>query len=161
MEWEHFFKSIEFWYNTFVDWYLSAPIYAQVLAIIGLITIFALAITLVYYFIKGIAYLVYYILKGLYLLLKYIGYGFYRLTEGFYLLVSGKNKIKKQKSFQKNIQNNITFHQNYILEYCSECGRKLSDRTKTYFAKNGMAFCEHCGTHLTLNHALKAVTISH
>lgn len=161
MEWEYFFESIEFWYNTFVDWYLSAPIYAQVLAIIGLITIIALAITLVYYVIKGIAYLVYYILKGLYLLLKYIGYGFYKLTEGFYLLVSGKSKITKQESAQRNIQSNITFHQNYILEYCSECGRKVSKRTKTHFEKKRMAFCEHCGTPLTLNHALKVVSISH
>ncbi len=161
MEWEEFFNSIGFWYNIFVEWYLSAPIVAQVFAIIGLVTIFALAVTLVYFAIKGVAYLVYYILKGLYLLLKYIGYGFYKLTEGFYLLVSGKKKPSKAKSSQTNIQNTVSYHQNYILEFCSECGRKVSDRMKVNFEKNGMTFCENCGTQLNLNHALKTITISH
>jgi hypothetical protein len=161
LEWEYFINGIEFWYNTFIEWYLSAPIFAQVLAIIGLITIFALAITLIYFVIKGVAYLVYYLLKGLYLLLKYIGYGFYKLTEGFYLLVSGKSKSPKPDNSQNNIQNNIVSHQNYILEYCSECGRKVSEKMKSYFLKNGTTFCENCGTHLNLNHALKTITISH
>ncbi|MCK4380409.1 MAG: hypothetical protein KAW51_04665 [Candidatus Lokiarchaeota archaeon] len=99
MEWENVINNIGFWYNVFIEWYNSAPIVAQVLAIIGIITLLALAITLVYYIIKGIAYLVYYIFKGLYLLLKYIGYGFYRLTEGFYFLVSGKKKALETGNF--------------------------------------------------------------
>ncbi|MFX1499704.1 MAG: hypothetical protein ACFFDH_01925 [Promethearchaeota archaeon] len=161
MEWENIFKNIGVWYDTFVDWYLVQPIYGQVLAIIGIITLIALAITLVYYVIKGIAYLVYYIFKGIYLLLKYIGYGFYKLTEGFYYLVSGKTKPKKQENSQKIIENNYISEYNYVLEYCSECGRKLSNRMKFYFEKNGMAFCENCGTRLTSNHALRALSISH
>ena len=161
MEWENNFNSIGFWYNAFIEWYTSAPIYAQVFAIIGLITLLALAITLLYFIIKGIAYLVYYIFKGLYLLLKYIGYGFYRLTEGFYFLVSGKSKPSKQVISHRNIQNNFTNDYHYILEYCSECGRKISERMKLHFEKNGMAFCENCGKQLTLNHALRTLTVSH
>jgi len=161
LEWENVINSIGFWYNAFIEWYISAPIVAQVLAIIGIITLLALAITLVYYIIKGIAYLVYYILKGLYLLLKYIGYGFYKLTEGFYFLVSGKRKPSKQESSQTNIQNTNINQYNYILEYCSECGRKISERMKLQFEKNGMTFCENCGTQLNLNHALRTLIVSH
>ena len=161
MEWENVFNNIGFWYNVFVEWYLEQPIYGQVLTIIGLITLLALAITLVYYVIKGIAYLVYYIFKGVYLLLKYIGYGFYKLTEGFYYLVSGKSKPSKKETSHTSIQNNFTDEYQYILEYCSECGRRMSKRMKLHFEKNGMTFCENCGTNLNLNHALKALTISH
>ena len=161
MEWENIFNSIGFWYNEFVEWYISAPIYGQVFAIIGLITLLALAIILVYYVIKGIAYLVYYTFKGVYLLLKYIGYGFYKLTEGFYFLVSGKSKPSKQESSHTNIQNTTINQYNYILEYCSECGRKISERMKLHFENNGMSFCENCGKQLTLNHALRALTVSH
>ncbi len=161
MEWENIFNNISFWYNIFVEWYLEQPIYGQVLAIIGIITLLALVITLVYYVIKGIAYLVYYVFKGLYLLLKYIGYGFYKLTEGFYYLVSGKSKPSKQENSQTNIRNNSTSEYQYILEYCSECGRRMSERMKSHFNENGMAFCENCGTRLTLNHALRTLAISH
>ena len=72
MEWENIFNSIGSWYNVFIEWYISAPIYGQVFALIGLITLLALAITLLFYVIKGIAYLVYYTFKGVYYLLKYI-----------------------------------------------------------------------------------------
>lgn len=161
MDWENFFDTIGFWYNVFVEWFLEQPIYGQVLAIIGLITLLALAITLVYYTIKGIAYLVYYIFKGVYYLLKGIGYGFYKLFEGFYFLISGKQKSSKQKVEHVHIQNNMTNNNLYILEYCSECGRKLSEKMKIHFEKNGMTFCENCGTHLTLNNALRTLTVSH
>ncbi|MFX1366388.1 MAG: hypothetical protein ACFFCE_04540 [Promethearchaeota archaeon] len=161
MEWENIFDNIGFWYDTFVEWYLEQPIYGQVLAIIGIIALIAFTITLIYYVIKGIAYLVYYIFKGIYLLLKYIGYGFYKLTEGFYYLVSGKAKPKKQESPQTIIENNYNSENHYILEYCSECGRKLSNRMKYHFEKNGMAFCENCGTRLTVNHAFRTLSISH
>ena len=161
MEWENIFNSIGFWYNVFIEWYISAPIYGQVFALIGLITLLALAIIILYYVIKGIAYLVYYIFNGVYLLLKYIGYGFYKLTEGFYFLVSGKSKPSKQESSHTNIQNTTINQYNYILEYCSECGRKISERMKLHFENNGMAFCENCGKQLTLNHALRALTVSH
>ena len=144
-----------------LNWYLAQPLYGQILVLIGLVAVIALAVVILYYVIKGVAYLVYYILKGLYLLLKYIGLGFYKLTEGFYLLVSGKKKTSKPESSQKNIQNTISYHQNYILEYCSECGRKVSNRMKVHFEKNGITFCENCGKQLDLNHALKTITISH
>jgi len=161
LDWENFFNTIGFWYNLFVDWFIEQPIYGQVFAIIGLITLMALAIILIYYTIKGIAYLVYYLFKGIYYLLKGIGYGFYKLFEGFYSLISGKSKSSKEKNEQTNIQNNIIYSNHYILEYCSECGRKLSEKMKTHFEKNGMTFCENCGKQLTLNNALTTLTVSH
>ena len=161
MDWENFFDTIGFWYNMFIEWFLEQPIYGQVLSIIGIITVFALVITLVYYTIKGIAYLVYYLFKGLYYLLKYIGYGFFKLFEGFYFLISGKQKPSKQNVEQVTIQNNIIDNNLYILEYCSECGKKISEKMKTNFEKNGMTFCENCGKHLTLSNALQTLVISH
>ena len=160
MDWENFFDTIGFWYNVFVEWYLVQPIYGQVLTIIGLITVLVLAITLVYYTIKGIAYLVYYVLKGIYYLLKGVGFGFYKLFEGFYFLVSGKKKPSKQKVEDVDIQNNMTNDNIYILEYCSECGRKISEKMKIHFEKNGMTFCENCGKLLTLSNALRALSVS-
>ncbi len=161
MDWENLFDTIGFWYNVFVDWFVEQPIYGQVLTLIGLITLLILAITLVYYTIKGIAYLVYYIFKGIYYLLKYIGYGFYKLFEGFYFLVSGKGKSSKLKVENLNIQNNMINSNIYILEYCSECGRKISEKMKIHFEKNGITFCENCGKLLTLNNALRTLTVSH
>ncbi len=161
MDWENFFDTIGFWYNVFVDWFVEQPIYGQILTLIGLITLLILAITLVYYTIKGIAYLVYYIFKGIYYLLKYIGYGFYKLFEGFYFLVSGKRESSKLKIENLNIQNNMINSNIYILEYCSECGRKISEKMKIHFEKNGMTFCENCGELLTLNNALRTLTVSH
>ncbi|MFW9998820.1 MAG: hypothetical protein ACFE9Q_04445 [Candidatus Hodarchaeota archaeon] len=161
MEWENFFDTIGFWYKIFVDWFVQQPVYGQVLALIGLFTLFILAITLVYYTIKGIAYLIYYIFKGIYYLLKYIGYGFYKLFEGFYYLVSGNRKSSKQKVEDINIQNSMRSNNPYILEYCSECGRKLSEKMKINFKKKGMTFCVNCGKQLTLDNALWTLTVSH
>ena len=161
MDWETFLENIGIWYNVFIEWYLEQPLYGQVLAIIGIITLLALAVTLLYFIIKGIAYLIYYTIKGIYYLLKYIGYGIFRLFEGFYLLVSGKSKSKSISNHKVNDQNNYIKGSQVLLEYCSECGKKISEKMKTNFEKNGMTFCENCGKHLTLSNALKTLVISH
>ena len=70
MDWRNIVDKIYLMYNEFVEWYLVQPIYGQILAIIGIIALLALAVTLIYYVIKGIAYLIFYILKGIYYLLK-------------------------------------------------------------------------------------------
>lgn len=161
MDWRDFLESIGVWYNLFIEWYAQQPLYGQILVLIGIIALLALVITLIYYIIKGIGYLVYYIIKGVYYLLKGIGYGFFKLFEGFYLLVSGKSKSSKQKNNQNNIQNNSPYEYQFNIEYCSECGRKFSEKMRVHLETNGMAFCENCGKGLRLNYALKPPTLSY
>ncbi|MFX1328275.1 MAG: hypothetical protein ACFE91_09030 [Promethearchaeota archaeon] len=161
MDWENFFNSINMWYNIFVEWYIEQPIYGQIFALIGIIALLALLITLIYFIIKGIAYLVYYIFKGLYYLLRYIGYGIYKLFEGFYFLVSGKSKSSNQIDNQANINENFSSEYPYNLEYCSECGKKFSEKMKYRFERNGMVFCVNCGKQFIRNNTLASITISH
>ena len=75
-----------------VNWYLAQPIYGQILVMVGLVALLALAVVIVYYVLKGVAYLVYYVLKGIYYLLKGIGLLFYKICEGLYYAISGKPK---------------------------------------------------------------------
>ena len=106
MEWRDIVDFLYLWYNEFIDWYSVQPIYGQILVIVGIIAILALAITLVYYMIKGIVYLIYYILKGISSLLKWIGLGLFKLGEGFYYLVSGEERPKKQTQ-DDNLNTNV------------------------------------------------------
>ncbi len=161
MDWENFLENIGVWYNTFVEWYLAQPLYGQVLAIIGLVALLALTVTLLYYIIKGIAYLIYYIIKGIFYLLKYIGYGIYKLFEGFYLLVSGKSKSQTQNNNQYNIQNNSTKEPRIFLEYCSECGKKFTNKMKYHLESTEIVFCVNCGTRLRIDQAIQPLTVSH
>ncbi|MFX1278541.1 MAG: hypothetical protein ACFFA3_03940 [Promethearchaeota archaeon] len=146
MEWEDIIDNLYLWYNEFIEWYSVQPIYGQILSIIGIIALLALLVTLIYYVIKGIAYLVYYILKGIYLLLKYIGLGIFKLCEGFYKLVSGEMKIDNTND-SNLIQPAMT--QTNVL-FCNECGRKFSEKMIRKIRLHGNVFCVHCGKEFTL-----------
>ncbi|MHA2048479.1 MAG: hypothetical protein ACW986_02590 [Promethearchaeota archaeon] len=161
MDWKNIIDAILLWYDEFVDWYLIQPIYGQVLTIIGVIAIIALAITLVYYVIKGVAYLIYYILKGIYYFLKGIGLGFYKLCEAFYYLVSGEQKPIKQSQgdIVKSNENSIKMFNDSL--YCSECGRKFSDKMTRQMLTNGIIFCVNCGKQFKINDFQKPLSISH
>lgn len=161
MNWENLLENISIWYNIFLEWYLQQPLYGQVLAIIGIIAILVLTVLLIYYIIKGIAYLIYYSIKGVFYLLKYIGYGFFKLFEGFYLLVSGKSKYKSQNNNQFNIWNNSTKEPRIFLEYCSECGKRLSNKMKNYLKKNEIVYCVNCGTRIERIQAVQSIAVSH
>jgi len=148
MDWRDIVNNLYLWYDEFVNWYLVQPIYGQILTIVGIIAILALVITVVYYIIKGTAYLIYYILKGTYYLLKGIGLGFFKLSERFYYLVSGEqNPIKKTKIDNCEIKLDVT---NPIL-YCSECGVRFSEKMISQMFSSNIAYCVNCGK------ALKAV----
>jgi len=161
MDWETFLRNIGVWFNIFIDWYLEQPLYGQVLAAIGIIALLALVVTLLYYIIKGIAYLIYYIIKGIFYLLKYIGYGIFKLFESFYLLVSGKSKSKEKKDDHLNIQNNHSKNPRVFIEYCSECGEKISNKMKIHLKRNEIVFCVNCGTRLSREQAIQTLTVSH
>ena len=67
------------YWQAMLDWFLGLPLFGQILVIAGAIAILVLSIVLVYYVIKGVAYLVYYILKGVYYLIYGLFYGLYKL----------------------------------------------------------------------------------
>lgn len=141
-----------------VNWYLAQPIYAQILVLVGVFALLALAIVIAYYIIKGVAYLVYYILKGIFYLLKGIGLLFYKIFEALYYAISGEEKPTKkpvqeqqappqvkeepepiipiQKSYQV-VQPDVTF--------CSECGNKFSDTMIQALSTKGAVYCVYCG----------------
>ncbi len=147
MDWRDIINNLHLWYMEFVDWYLVQPIYGQILTIVGIIAILALVITVVYYILKGIAYLVYYILKGTYYLLKGIGLGFFKLSEGLYYLVSGEQNPKKQT---KNDNCEANLEVNNTILYCSECGIRLSEKMINQMFSSNIAYCVNCGKALKL-----------
>ena len=147
MDWRDIVNNLYLWYDEFVNWYLVQPIYGQILTIVGIIAILALVITVVYYIIKGIAYLIYYILKGTYYLLKGIGLGFYKLCEGFYYLVSGEQNPKKQT---KNDNCKINLEVDNTILYCSECGIRLSEKMMNQLFSSNIVYCVNCGKALKL-----------
>jgi hypothetical protein len=147
MNWKDIIENSYLWYQEFVDWYSVQPIYGQILAIIGIIAVLALTVTLIFYIIKGIAYLVYYILKGIYYLLKGIGLLFMKISRGFYNLIAGEKNIKKQT--QHNDLQNFERVSNTLL-YCSECGKKLSEKMINQMLSQSIAYCVNCGKGLRI-----------
>jgi len=155
MDMKDIFNNINIWYNEFIEWYLVQPIYGQIFAIIGIFVLLALVIILIYYIIKGIAYLVFYIIKGVYYLLKGIGYGFFKLFEGFYNLVSGKRKSQAKEDIETD-EKHINKNELNII-YCSECGRRFSNKMNYQLAANGIVFCVNCGKQFSLINALEPI----
>ena len=145
MDWKNIVDTLYIWYYEFIEWYMIQPIYGQIFAIIGILTILALLVTLVFYIIKGIAYLFFYILKGVYYLLKGIGLGIFKLCEGFYRLVSGKHlplKHSQNDNFQVNINDGVKT--NMIL-FCSQCGKRFSEKMINRMFTIGLTYCINCG----------------
>jgi hypothetical protein len=161
MDWNTIIDTLLLWYEEFVEWYLVQPIYGQVLTIVGVIAIIALIITLVYYVIKGIVYLIYYILKGIYYLLKGIGLGFYKLCEAFYYLVSGEQKPGKPFQKDSTTSNEPVMKDFSNSLYCSECGKKFSEKMIQQIYNNGIIFCVNCGTQFKITNFQKPLSISH
>ncbi|MHA2281944.1 MAG: hypothetical protein ACXAC5_13970 [Promethearchaeota archaeon] len=144
-----------------VNWFLAQPLYGQILVLVGVVALIALAVIIVYYVLKGVAYLVYYMLKGVYYLLKGIGLLFYKLFEALYYAISGETKPEKanpccseeqQVTLQVEKQPEpITPVQktyqtiNPDVSFCSECGSKFSDSMVQTLSNKGFVYCIHCG----------------
>jgi hypothetical protein len=161
MDWRNIVDKFYLIYNEFVEWYLVQPIYGQLLSIVGIIALLSLAVVAIYYVIKGIAYLIYYTLKGIYYLLKGIGLGFSKLCEGFYNLVSGKSKTKKQtENKDLLVEEQINRSNNKIL-YCTECGKKFSENMMNKLLSIGNVFCVNCGKEINLIDFQNHLTLTH
>jgi len=159
--WNQISDQALFYWQEFMTWFLSMPILAQVLIIIGTIASLVLAVLIVYYVLKGVVYLVYYILKGIYLLLKGIFVGIYKLFEELYYAISGKPKpVKKASSSEdQKVSRPQTYVEPEIIKpvlkeiqtvqpnavYCSECGSQYTEKMLEQLTENGIAFCVYCG----------------
>ncbi|MBY8991198.1 MAG: hypothetical protein KGD58_10635 [Candidatus Lokiarchaeota archaeon] len=143
-----------------VNWFATQPLYGQILVLIGVFAVLALAVVIVYFVLKGVAYLVYYVLKGVFYLLKGIGLLFYKIFEGLYYAISGKPKpestaVEEQQAppqvivvkepepitpvqrTYKTVQSDVAF--------CSECGSPFSDSMVQTLFNKGFVFCIRCG----------------
>ncbi len=120
----------------------------------------ALTITVIYYIIKGIAYLVFYILKGTYLLLKGIGFAFYKLFEGFYNLVSGNTKYQTKRKLGENSDQTFSNESSFKTILCSECGKKFTEKIVQQLINSKKAFCVNCGQEYGLNDAFESLIIA-
>lgn len=142
-----------------IGWFLELPLLSQILVIIGIIALTIATIVLVFYILKGVAYLLYYIFKGSYNLLKGIFIGIYKLFEAIWYALTGKPKNKKVKSSvlrepQSNPTNVISKlierNEIRIVNYCTECGQKITDSMNSLLTSRGRAFCFYCGNEFKL-----------
>jgi hypothetical protein len=169
------FSDIAIWWQEIVTWFLAQPIFAQVLVIIGVVAVLVLAVILVYYVLKGVAYLIYYLFKGIYYLLKGIGLLFYKIFEGLYYAISGKPRPPKaekpqetpQQATQQPTQQQPQVEEEPIvpiqktpqvvhpeITFCSECGSKFTDTMFESLSTSGVAYCIHCGSKKTQDYQM-------
>jgi len=159
VDWNYVRDQFLFGLEEFMNWFLSIPMYGQILVIVGIVATLILAVIIVYYVLKGVAYLIYYILKGVYLLLKAIGLGIYKLCEALYYAISGKPKPVKEPCCEQPqapspaieepiraepIQKEFQTIQPYAA-YCSECGMEFTERMNRQLVETGVVYCVHCG----------------
>ncbi|MHA2391768.1 MAG: hypothetical protein ACXAEX_07345 [Promethearchaeota archaeon] len=142
-----------------IGWFLELPLLSQILIIIGIIAIAIAAIVLVYYILKGVAYLIYYIFKGLYYLLKGIFISIYKLFEALWYAISGRPKKKAvkippphepQEITLENVPVLIKRNELRIANYCTECGQKITDSMNSLLISRGTAYCFYCGNEFKL-----------
>jgi hypothetical protein len=151
----------------FMEWFLSIPLYGQVLVVIAIAAVLVLTVIVVYYVLKGAVYLVYYILKGVYLLLKGIGLLFYKLFKAIYYAISGKPccsleqkqveqeltpQLQKEPEAQKiePLEEQLDII-NPRAAYCTTCGSEFSERMHQQLIERGIAYCALCGKGFKVN----------
>ncbi|MHA2006353.1 MAG: hypothetical protein ACXABO_09030 [Promethearchaeota archaeon] len=143
-----------------IGWFLTLPLVGQILVIIVAVLLAIVAVILVYYILKGLAYLIYYIFKGLYYLLKGIFLGIYKLLEAIYYAISGKPKKKNLVISHPppnvpptptpinppQVMSNILDSDSVkIPSYCTECGQKITETMSSLLTSRGIGFCFYCG----------------
>ncbi|MFX1529205.1 MAG: hypothetical protein ACFFB4_16650 [Promethearchaeota archaeon] len=166
VDWTLVAETALYYLQEFMEWFLSIPLYGQVLVVIGIAAVLVLTVIVVYYVIKGVVYLVYYILKGVYLLLKGIGLLFYKLFKAIYYAISGKPccpvEQKEEQEVNPNVQQKLEPQKIEPLEeqldiidpraaYCTSCGSGFSERMHQQLIERGIAYCALCGKGFKVN----------
>jgi hypothetical protein len=154
IDWSIFQTGWEYVWEDPIGWFLELPLFGQILVSIGIIAVTIAAIVLVYYILKGVAYLLYYLFKGLYYLFKDLFLGIYKLFETLYHAISGKPKttiepipptLETPSIHAKPISNFIQRNEIRIPNYCTECGEKITESMESLLTSRGVAFCFYCG----------------
>ena len=154
IDWSIFQTGWDYIWKDPVGWFLELPLLSQILMIIGIIALTILAVVLIYYVLKGVAYLLYYLFKGLYYLFKSIFHGLYKLFEALYYAISGKLKKKEEMTPQtpevptippQQVPNLIERNEIRIPSYCTECGQKITESMESLLISRGTAYCFYCG----------------
>ena len=153
------YQSYGLYWQEFVRWFFSLPLFGQILVGVGIATIVVLVLIGVYYLLKGIGYLIYYILKGVYYLIKGLAIGIYRLLNWLYNLIVGKRESeeKELETTQPIVaqpepismtQSGIEQSESEIIKYCPECGVEFSSAMTHQLNKDGYVYCSYCGKKL-------------
>ncbi|MFX0081034.1 MAG: hypothetical protein ACFE94_04700 [Candidatus Hodarchaeota archaeon] len=159
IDWSMFQTGWDYLWEDPVGWFLELPLLSQIFVIIGIIVLTILAVVLVYYILKGVAYLLYYLFKGLYYLFKGIFLGLYKLFQALYYAISGKPKKKEEMIPQspgtptispQQVNNLIERNEIRIPSYCTECGQKITESMESLLTSRGIAFCFYCGKQFEL-----------
>ncbi|MBY9016770.1 MAG: hypothetical protein KGD68_13855 [Candidatus Lokiarchaeota archaeon] len=163
VDWEQIAEQALLYLQGFMAWFLALPIYSQIFVIMAAVGAIILSVIIVYYTIKGVAYLIYYILKGVYLLLKGIFVGLYKLFEEIYYGISGKPKPIKESSDKNCCEQpeapQHSYEEQEIIKpmqkeiqivlpdavFCSECGSQYTERMLEQLREIGIAYCVYCG----------------
>lgn len=162
IDWSRFQTGWDYIWEDPLGWFLELPLLIQTLFIITIIALSILAVVLVYYILKGVAYLLYYLFKGLYYLFKGIFLGLYKLFEILYYAISGKPKKQEELIPQtpesptippQQASNLIERNEIRIPYYCTECGQKITDSMESLLISRGIAFCFYCGKQFELKMA--------
>ena len=152
-------QSYSFYWQEFAVWFLSLPLFYQIIVGVGIATIVVLVLIGVYYLLKGIAYLIYYTLKGLYYLIKGVAIGIYRVLNWIYNLIIGKSESEEQESESTQpivaqsvpvsmAQDSIEQTESEIIKYCPECGVDFTNSMTYQLNKDGYVYCSYCGKKL-------------
>jgi len=151
-------------WNDPIGWFLELSLFVQILIGIVLIAIAITALVLVYYILKGVAYLLYYLFKGLYYLFKGIYVGLSKLFERLSYGISGK-PMKKDQTMPpiskesigppEHVSNFEEIAEVKIPYYCTECGQKITESMNVLLTERGVAFCFYCGKEFMLKRAEK------
>ena len=152
-------QSHSIYWQEFVIWFLSLPLFYQIIVGVGIATIIVLVLIGVYYLLKGIAYLIYYTLKGVYYLIKGLAIGIYRLLNWIYNLIIGKNESEEQEpeSTEPIVaqpvpismgHDNIEQTESELIKYCPECGVEFTNSMTYQLNKDGYVYCSYCGKKL-------------
>ena len=156
---------IGYYWNQFTDWFLSQPLFAQILFVILILAIVVIAVILTYYVIKGVAYFIYYLVLGLYYLFKAIILGLYKLFKKIYKKIQGRSNqpIPPYQNYHTPIVNSKLVDQSNLkiekigvkypgeTRFCSECGMEFSVKVMDLLKSKGTAFCEQCGRKQAFN----------
>jgi len=141
-----------FWtWEELINWYLILPAYGQLLCLLAAFALISLLVALVYYIIKGVVYLIYYIFKAVIYVVAGVFYGIYKIFEAFYYLLTGKQRPKKQEKEPIKRENLVakvkekTPEVEPVVQYCSECGSRISETMAQQLAISGLAYCSICG----------------